>query len=171
MLKKSAIRYIILLLLVVLAAVAVKYYEWLLPGFDDKNRQIYCHYTNYTHVEATFVKAFQVNDTLAVDATILRAKTPIGWDSLCHDFKISDLSQGGKQKINEGREVVVTRLMRACFPSFVTDTLAYCENIVYVSYLKQAVTIYHTETETQDVAIIDKTFEDLKINKQYIHEN
>ena len=162
MLKKSTIRYVLLLLTVVLAAVAVKYYGWLLPSSDDKNQQIYRHYANSTNVEATFAKAFQVNDTLAVDATILRAKTPIGWDSLCHDFKISDLSLGGKQKIYEGVEVVATRLMRAWFPSFLTDTLAYYENIIYVSYLKQLVTVYHTETETQEVAVVDKAFEDLK---------
>lgn len=162
MLKKSVIRYILLLLLVALATVAVKYYAWLMPSFDDKNQQIYRHYANSTNVEATFAKAFQVNDTLAVDATILRAKTPIGWDSLCRDFKISDLSLGGKQKINEGVEVIGTRLIRAYFPTFVTDTLVYYENTVYTSYLKQVVTIYHTETEAQDVAIIDKAFEDLK---------
>jgi hypothetical protein len=160
MLKKSVIRYILLLLLVALATVAVKYYAWLMPSFDDKNQQIYRHYANSTNVEATFAKAFQVNDTLAVDATILRAKTPIGWDSLCRDFKISDLSLGEKQKIKNEEDIFRTRLMRACFPSFVVDTLACYDNSLFISYLKQTVAIFHTEDKFQRKAIQTKAFED-----------
>jgi hypothetical protein len=160
MLRSGIKRFLLLLPLCVVVVAVLKYSSWILPDGNTGHREIYAHYANNPDVDATFVKGFVVNDTLAIDATCLQANSPKGWNTLCHDFSITDLNDYEKETIGNGKDILDSRIMKFFMPEFVTDTLAYYENNVVVSHRQQTITIYHTENEKQYDATLDKAFND-----------
>ena len=50
---------------------------------------LYMRYVDDPGVEASFAKDFRINDTLAIDATLLRAKDSAAWERLLEDFNLS----------------------------------------------------------------------------------
>ena len=56
---------------------------------DEECSLIYQRYADDPGIEASFVKGFRVNDTLAIDATLLHATDSAGWQRLVDDFHLS----------------------------------------------------------------------------------
>jgi hypothetical protein len=52
---------------------------------------LYLRYENVEGVEASFVKNYKVNDTIAVDVTLLEATDSAGWARMKEDFGITDV--------------------------------------------------------------------------------
>lgn len=52
--------------------------------------ELYRHYQDSEGIEASFVKDFRVNDTLAVDVVLLEATTDSAWCELLLDFGASE---------------------------------------------------------------------------------
>ena len=59
------------------------------PLLDKDCSPLYQRYADDPDIEASFVKGFRINDTLAIDATLLRAKDSAGWARLVDDFHLS----------------------------------------------------------------------------------
>lgn len=59
------------------------------PLLDKDCSPLYQRYADDPDIEASFVKGFRINDTLAIDATLLRATDSAGWERLVEDFHLS----------------------------------------------------------------------------------
>ena len=56
---------------------------------ESECSEVYRHYAHVEGVEAAFVKGFPINDTVAVDVTLLHATDSAGWAFLVDTFHIS----------------------------------------------------------------------------------
>ena len=77
-----------ILLLSAALTLAVKYRPRGLS--EEECGPLYRQYAHAPGIEASFVKGFRVNDTLAVDATLLRAKDTAAWERLVEDFGLTE---------------------------------------------------------------------------------
>ena len=68
----------------VLAAVVWRCYLYPEREVSD----LYLRYAEDPGVEASYVKGFRINDTLAIDATLLHATDSAGWERLLNDFHL-----------------------------------------------------------------------------------
>ena len=76
------------LLLAVVLPLAVIYGPHLLPPGECSS--LYREYYRVPGIEASFVKGYQVNDTLFLDVTLLRAKDSADWERLVEDFGLTE---------------------------------------------------------------------------------
>ena len=68
----------------VLAAVVWRCYLYPEREVSD----LYLRYAEDPGVEASYVKGFRINDTLAIDATLLHATDSANWERLLNDFHL-----------------------------------------------------------------------------------
>ena len=85
--KKRHIIEVVLLLLIAAAVPPLAiWWHRIFPSHEVS--ELYSRYENVDGVEASFVKDFQVNDTIVVDVTLLEATDSAGWRRLKEEFDI-----------------------------------------------------------------------------------
>lgn len=166
MYKLRIIRFVVLLIVCVIGVVLLKYSACILPHKEDCHQEVYNHYADKPAVEATFVKAFKINDTLAISATILHAANAETWHMLQQDFKIPELTEEEKEQIAKNNDIFETCVMEYCMPDFITDTASHNQNDMYISHINQTITIFHTQTKQEIDAVLDKAFDEWEMNMQ-----
>ena len=85
--KTDILVWLLLCGLAVGAAFALKQCRRTLP--ESQCSEVYRRYAHVPGVEAAFVKGFPINDTVAVDVTLLHATDSAGWAFLVDTFHIS----------------------------------------------------------------------------------
>lgn len=166
MYKLRIIRFVVLLIVCVIGVVLLKYSAYILPHKEDCHQEVYNHYADKPAVEATFVKAFKINDTLAISATILHATNAEEWHTLQQDFKIPELTEEEKEQIAKNNDVFETCMMEYFMPDFIADTASHNQNNMYISHINQTITIFHTQTKQEKEAVFDKAFDEWEMNMQ-----
>lgn len=166
MYKLRIIRFVVLLIVCVIGVVLLKYSAYILPHKEDCHQEVYNHYADKPAVEATFVKAFKINDTLAISATILHATNAEEWHTLQQDFKIPELTEEEKEQIAKNNDVFETCMMEYFMPDFIADTASHNQNDMYISHINQTITILHTQTKQEKEAVFDKAFDEWEMNMQ-----
>lgn len=97
---------------------------------------------------------FPVNDTLAVDVTLLQATDSAGWERLKRDYGVREMPDIVMKKIEKGEDVVSVRYVSKSNPTLPADTVDMSNNnILAVSRLHRAVSVFHTETEAEQAAV------------------
>lgn len=90
------IQVFLVFLVVVAVAVAVRLWPRTI-AFEDCS-EVYQRYAGVEGVEASFIKGFPLNDTVAVDVTLLKAQNSAIWTdliiSLCHQESYDDFFPG-----------------------------------------------------------------------------
>lgn len=71
-----------------LAFFLVMQWKYFFPSHEVS--EIYTSYENVKGIDVSFIKDFQVNDTLFVDVTVLEATTDSAWDELKRDFVLTE---------------------------------------------------------------------------------
>ena len=78
------------ILLAVAIGVITLIHRWHRVFPSGEVSDLYLRYENVEGVEASFVKNYKVNDTIALDVTLLEATDSAGWARLKEDFGIID---------------------------------------------------------------------------------
>jgi hypothetical protein len=139
--------------LVVAVAVGGLLWPWLLPGARVSDP--YRRYEDNPHLGVTFLRNFPVNDTLAVDVTLLQARDDEGWDTLRADFRIPELPDHIQKRIAEGKDLTGVRLVPKSDPTLPMDTVDITRNnVLGVSPLKRTISIFTTDTKEQQLAVM-----------------
>lgn len=116
---------------------------------------LYRHYQDNPHLAVTYLRNFPVNDTLAVDVTILTALDDEGWDTLLVNYNILPLPQNMQEKINNGQDIVTVFFAPKTNPTLPMDTTDLLKNnVLGISRLHHTVSIFITETEGQQDAVL-----------------
>ena len=76
---------------------------------DEECSPLYQRYCHTPGIEASFVKGFRINDTLAIDATLLHATDSASWARLKTDFEIPELPPDFQQLVDNGNELILTK--------------------------------------------------------------
>lgn len=136
-----------ILLLSAALTLAVKYRPRGLS--EEECGPLYRQYAHAPGIEASFVKGFRVNDTLAVDATLLRAKDTAAWERLAEGFRTKNL----EAHLTSDKKKVVTYLAPRDHPQLPMDTDIENNELVAISYHTLSIAIFHTHGKNEIIAV------------------
>ncbi len=151
---------ILAFLIVVLGGIAYRHWPRAVPW--EECSTLYRHYAHADGIEATFLRGYRVNDTLAIDVTLLQATDSAGWQHLRKDIKISDYEEElFRQKTVAGINIMV--ICGACSTK---------DQYVVASMRDRYACVFHTSNlefrEQIKEAIIEHTFQSTKHNKKLL---
>ena len=135
----------------------------LLPQVVPFNQcsDVYERYAKMDGVDATFIKDYNVNDSVVVSATLLETEDTCMWEKLCEDMHIPPIT-----KIPE--EFKDLFLSKNTFGYIVEkDSTLIAEkdmclkNLYVYSRKDMTICVFHSLTEEQYDAIIDKEIDDI----------
>ena len=144
-------------LAMVLLALAVRLWPRTVPYAQCSD--LYKRYAAVDDIDATFIKGYQVNDTLAVDVTLLEAKDSAGWDMLKRDFEIQDPPPVIQQLIDKGNDLIGTKKIPRQQDLSQQDTSGITYDVAAISHLMHTISIFHTKDLSERRAAMDHNFE------------
>lgn len=153
-------RRFIWMLVVALCLVAVGLALWL-PRYAAAQRvsDLYRRYEHNPHLTVAYIEDFPVDDTLTVDVTTLTATDAAGWDTLCSDFNVPELPDFIQEKIYNGNDMVIIRHVTKGNPSLqLKESESVINDVASISILNRTVSIFHTETEAEQLAVNSHQF-------------
>ncbi len=120
---------------------------------------IYRYYENNPHLSVTYIKDFPVDDTLTVAVTTLCALDDEGWETLRKDFNIKPIPDILQEELNNGRDIIVVRMVPKSDPTQPMDTTDLSKNnVIGISNLQHTISIFNTDNESQQDAIMNYNF-------------
>ncbi len=148
-----------LCLLIVLGALAVKLWPRTVPF--EQCSEVYKKYAGIDSVIATFIKNYKVNDSVVVSATLLETSDTCMWEKMCEDMHIPSIT-----KIpDEFKELFFSEKTFEYIiekeSSFDGRKDTYLKNLYVYSRKDMTICIFHSLTEEQYDAIIDKEVDDI----------
>ena len=115
----------------------------------------YLRYSHVEGIEASYIRNFQVNDTLSIPVTTLKATTDSAWELLRKDFHIPPFPEEHKKHLEAGKDVVSVKLCSKIDPREPMDSVNITQNhILAFSYLHHTVSIFYTHNEPEQIAIL-----------------
>ena len=133
------------------------------PRSDDAS--LSRHYNHIPGIKATYFKDYPINDTLALNITLLQALDSAGGRTLRNDFNIAELDPVLQQLIDCGLDPIFTRLVDK--DDYAQSVDATCPNsqLLAFSYKSQSVTLFHVTNGEELDAVLYHNF-DKSINQK-----
>jgi hypothetical protein len=120
----------------------------------DQCSDVYRQYQGREGLEVSFVKQYRVNDTTAVDVTLIHATTDSAWVSLCEEFIPADYPYEFKEPLLYGQAVSQWTVSKTA-PQIKVDISSQNNyNLLVLSSKIKSVCIFHTENIEETLAII-----------------
>ena len=152
--------YITLAIVLVGLAVSASFFLFPRQLSPEECSAEFLRYKDVEGIDASFVKDFPVNDTLAVDVTTLQATDSVGWETLKKDFHAFPLPENNQKKIDQGIDVISIHLAPKTDPTLPMDTTDLLNNnVVAISRLHQTVSIFNVTTKAEMDAVRVNQFE------------
>lgn len=118
--------------------------------------ELYLRYADEEGVDATFIRGFQVNDTVSVDVTLLQATDSAGWERLIADFQVRRESLTGKN------DHIIGRRVKKGHSDRLIDSVPENNDQLLVADGMRTISIFHITDENQFYAILNKHIKELK---------
>lgn len=157
--KRSWLITIIVCLLILGGGGAVLLLPQVVPF--DQCSDVYKRYAKMDGVDATFIKDYKVDDSVVVSATLLETEDTCMWEELCEDMHIPSIT-----KIPE--EFKDLFLSKNTFgyivekdSSLIAEKGMCFRNLYVYSRKDMTICVFHSLTEEQYDAIIDKEIDDI----------
>ena len=141
MMKRRLLLAILLSLLVIAGVALWRWWPRIFPS--DEVSDLYLRYEHNDHISASFFQNFRVNDTLAVDVTLLQATTDSSWHALLSDFDIPDLYE------KKGTDKVFFRLIKKRHTEERPDTANGDNDVLAASPKNRTIGIFHITEKSQ----------------------
>lgn len=157
-----------------LAFCLVMQWKYLFPSHAVS--ELYTRYENVEGVDVSFVKNFQVNDSITVDVTQLEATDSAGWKRLKDDFDIieaEDLPPEERDIFNAlyGNFISMKRAIPGKYNQ-APDTNLWNDDVIACELSEKRVTVFHTANITNSVYISGYLLEQMTItNNLNIQKN
>ena len=120
----------------------------------DQCSDVYRQYQGQEGLEVSFVKQYRVNDTTAVDVTLIHATTDSAWVSLCEEFISQDYPSELMNQFMYGIHVTQWTVSKTA-PQIKVDISSQNNyNLLVLSSKIKSVCIFHTENIEETLAII-----------------
>lgn len=118
----------------------------------DQCSEVYRHYCKADGIDATFIKDYDLGDSIAVDVTVLTATDSVGWLRLTTDFNIQT------EKIEQLMSITSTSVTSALFPKGQydqpADTALTANDLLLLYYSQRTFYIFELRSEEQFAAIM-----------------
>ncbi len=144
-------RLLIVLLLSAVAMGSVVAWRWWPRLFPSGEVSELCRrYEGDSHVYAADVRGFRVDDTLRLDATIVRALDTAGWERLKKDFDIVDMPDEVLEIMERTGQSVTVRATPKDHIGAPCDTVDISNNYVIAKdYRKHTIGVFYTRSEEE----------------------
>ena len=117
--------------------------------------ELYRAYMDTPGVDATFIRGFQVNDTLALDVTLLEGTDSMGWKTLITDFHIpAEFLTGIENHI-------ITLHARKGHTDRQIDPIPENNDLILVADGMRKISIFHITDKSQFYPILHKHVKEL----------
>lgn len=123
------------------------------PLLDKDCSPLYQRYADDPDIEASYVKGFRVNDTLTIDATLLRATDSAGWQRLREDYEVP-ASIWNDTSSPEDRSITLS-LRKKGQTKNVKDSNLLNNDYIAINMPEHLIGIYHITDSAQWYACID----------------
>jgi hypothetical protein len=141
----------------VLGIGAVVAWRWLpRPLPPEECSELYRAYMDTPGVDATFIRGFQVNDTVTVDVTLLQATDSAGWERLITDFKIVREFLTGNDN-----NIMVRKAKKGCTGKQI-DPVPENNDLILLADGMHTISIFHITDKDQFYSIPNKHINGLK---------
>ena len=151
-----------LCLLIVLGALAVKLWPRTVPF--EQCSEVYKKYAGVDGVDATFLKDFRVNDSVAVDVVLLEARTDSAWGMLLQEFNITPPPQEVIE--NFGETDIVSWSAPKKNHSLPTDSIILNNDLICLSWTDRRISVFSIETMQQRMALLHNQIKESTSNEQ-----
>lgn len=156
---------ILAFLIVVLGGIAYRHWPRTVPW--EECSALYRHYAHADGIEATFLRGYQVNDTLSIDVTLLQATDSAGWIALKKDFNMPIVENPIVIKAISRNKDVLSLIHTENIPAKTADL-----DVAVASKRDEYICIFHTaNTEQKNIivsAILDLITNSLKTKTKII---
>jgi hypothetical protein len=149
--KRRIILFCLAALLCVAAVVAYKYRASIFRSGDVS--ELYLRYADTEGVDATFIRGFQVNDTVSVDVTLLQATDSAGWERLVNDTKLPNDTKEVHNDLTQKRTVLL-RYTPKGYMTHHTDSVSLNNDLMAIDWTEQTIAIFHITDKKQSKSII-----------------
>ncbi len=138
----------------VLSVGAVVAWRWLpRPLPPEECSELYRAYMDTPGVGATFIRGFQVNDTVSVDVTLLQATDSAGWERLVNDTKLPNDTKEVHNDLTQKRTVLL-RYTPKGYMTHHTDSVSLNNDLMAIDWTEQTIAIFHITDKKQSKSII-----------------
>lgn len=152
-----------IVLLAVSATLVWKYRPRTVPV--EECSELYRRYSDSSHICASYIKDFRVNDSLTLDVTVLEALDSAGWDTLVYrHFFVPPFEQEKQLFLNDQEETA--RIAPKKDISLPTDPTCTENDFLILSHTKKALYVFHIENNDQLTTILKVRLKAIKIKKQ-----
>jgi hypothetical protein len=151
--KKHAI-YLAIALAVIGGTLALRLWPRTVPPEDCS--ELYRLYADTPGVDATFIRGFQVNDTLSLDVTLLQATDSAGWETLITDFQVT------REFINLKFDNIISRWGKKGHADKQQDSIPENNDLILVANRMRTISIFHITDKSQFKQIIRIHVKELK---------
>ena len=110
--------------------------------------EVYQRYASVDGIDATFIRDYQVNDTLAIDATLLHATDSASWERLLNDFNLPETT---KEIAKESPNTIFVRRVSRKNPHVRADSPDEPFYILATIYSERSIHIYDVKDFDQNV--------------------
>lgn len=152
-----------IVLLAVSATLVWKYRPRTVPV--EECSELYRQYSGDSHIRASYIKDFRVNDSLTLNVTVLEALDSAGWDTLVYrHFFVPPFEQEKQLFLNDQEETA--RIAPKKDISLPTDPTCTENDFLILSHTKKALYVFHIENNDQLTTILKVRLKAIKIKKQ-----
>ncbi len=138
----------------VLSVGAVVAWRWLpRPLPPEECSELYRAYMDTPGVDATFIRGFQVNDTVSVDVTLLQATDSAGWERLITDANLSNDTKEVSNLYKHKKTVLIHAFPKGHM-ELPTATNFSDNDLMAIDRTEQTLAIFHITDIKQLTAII-----------------
>lgn len=158
--RKFWISFVVALLLSSGVTLMVKYWPKTLS--EEECGPLYRQYAHVPGIEASYVKGFRVNDTLTIDATLLRATDSAGWARLREELRLPAPTPIVAKEIEEGKDAITLYLNKKGSVAREMDMVDLNNNdAIGISFMNHTVSIYHIHGREELMALTQYTYKDI----------
>ncbi len=127
----------------------------------DQCSDVYKRYADVDGVEATFIKDYKVNDSVVVSATLLETEDTCIWEKLCEDIHVPSITIIPEEFKDMFFSEKTFEYIVKKDSTFVDRKDTYLKNLYVYSRKNMTICVFHSLTEEQYDAIIDKEIDDI----------
>lgn len=143
-------------LLILVGATAVKLWPRTVPF--SQCSEVYQKYAGNPDIDASFIKDFRINDTLAVDVTVLKAKDSSGWETMLADFDIRTPPPNFMQRISNGEDIISCKFILDNDTTHISSSGTRTNAIIAISRIKHTLTFFNITQKSHKQAILQYNF-------------
>ena len=148
--KKSWIITILLCLFIIVSGIVAVRWPRTVPL--SQCSELYRHYADNHDIHASFIKDFRINDTLALDVTVLKATTDSAWFLLRDDFNLLPPSGNNSDTSAKSRTLQIQLVSKT--DTKTKDPDPEKNDILVASAQEQTLLVFNTRNQSEREAII-----------------